>query len=108
MGQQTSYSATVPHISGGLRDTVGMLLQASLAPSSRLQYERAWYKLVGFLHSLGLVPVLPVPIYIMMFFIAHLHNAGLAPASIISYVSAISYFHKINGFQPKVSLFLGF
>ncbi|KAK2192136.1 hypothetical protein NP493_37g00000 [Ridgeia piscesae] len=27
MGQQTSYSATVPHISGGLRDTVGMLLK---------------------------------------------------------------------------------
>ncbi|KAK2188217.1 hypothetical protein NP493_140g04020 [Ridgeia piscesae] len=106
MGQQTSYSATVPHISGGLRDTVGMLLQASLAPSSRLQYERAWYKLVGFLHSLGLVPVLPVPIYIMMFFIAHLHNAGLAPASIISYVSAISYFHKINGFQDPAKSFI--
>lgn len=83
-----------------------MLLQASLAPSTRLQYERAWAKLVGFLHSLALVPVLPVPIYIMMFFIAHLHNAGLAPASIISYVSAISYFHRINGYQDPAKSFI--
>ena len=42
----------------------------------------------------------------MMFFIAHLHNTGLAPASIISYVSAISYFHKINGFQDPSKNFI--
>ena len=106
MGQPTSYTGTVPHISGCLRDTVGMLLQASLAPSTRLQYERAWAKLVGFFHSLALVPVLPVPIYIMMLFIAHLHNAGLAPASIISYVSAISYFHRISGHQDPAKSFI--
>ncbi|KAK2156425.1 hypothetical protein NP493_1975g00004 [Ridgeia piscesae] len=45
MGQPTSYSGTVPHISGRLRNTVGILLQASLAPPSILQYERAWSKL---------------------------------------------------------------
>ena len=34
-----------------------------------------------------------------MGFIAHLHNEGYAPASIITTVSAISFFHKVNGFQ---------
>ena len=33
----------------------------------------------------------------MLLFIAHLHAAGSAPASVVSTVSAVAYFHKING-----------
>ena len=35
----------------------------------------------------------------IMGFIAYLHNAAYAPTSIISNISAISFFHKINGFR---------
>ena len=73
-------------------------MQASLASSTKAQYERAWSKLVGLFQSLGTVPVLPVSVAMMMGFIAYMHNKGYAPSSMISMVSAISYFHKLNGF----------
>lgn len=91
-------------------ETEELLMRASLALSSRTQYQRAWVKLVGFLRSLNIIPALPVSLSMMMIFIAYLHDTGLAPASIISTVSAISYFHKINGFQDpaKMSSFPNF
>ena len=81
-------------------------MHASLAPSSKAHYERAWAKLVGFLHTLGTTPVLPVSIAMIMGFIAYLHNADYAPASIISNISAIAYFHKINGFPDPSRNFI--
>lgn len=43
-------------------------MHASLASSSKAQYERAWAKLVGFFQSLGTVPGLPVPVAMIMGF----------------------------------------
>ena len=40
---------------------------------------------------------LPVSVPMMLLFIAHLHAAGSAPAPVVSTVSAVAYFHKING-----------
>ena len=42
----------------------------------------------------------------LLLFIAHLHASKLAPASIISTVSALRYFHKINGFTDPATSFL--
>ena len=42
----------------------------------------------------------------LLLFIAHLHASKLAPASIISMVSAVGYFHKINGFTDPATSFL--
>ena len=42
----------------------------------------------------------------LLLFIAHLHASKLAPASIISTVSAVGYFHKINGFTDPATSFL--
>ena len=41
---------------------------------------------------------------VLMGFIAHSHNEGYAPASIITTVSASSYFHKVNGFNDPANL----
>ena len=73
-------------------------MQASLASSTKAQYERAWSKLVGFFQSLGTFPMLPISVAMMMVFIAYMHNKGYAPSSMISTVSAISYFRTLNGF----------
>ncbi|RLJ22740.1 hypothetical protein DJ031_00315 [bacterium endosymbiont of Escarpia laminata] len=81
-------------------------MEASLAPSSRLHYERAWKKLVAFHESLFLTTCMPVSMPMMLLFIAHLHATGSAPASIVSTVSAIAYFHKINGFADPSNCFL--
>ena len=51
------------------------------------------------MQSLNIIPTLSMHIPVLMGSIAHLHNEGYAPASIITTVSASSYFHKVNGFQ---------
>ena len=58
------------------------------------------------MQSIDIVPDLPVAIPLIMGFIAHLHNTGLAPASIISTISAIAYFHKLNGYQDPSKNFI--
>ena len=42
----------------------------------------------------------------MMGFIACMHNKGYAPPAMISMVSAISYFHKLNGFPDPAKHFI--
>ena len=106
MGQLRASDSAVLHLPSHLRDTVELLMPASLAASSKVQYERSWSKLVGFFRSLGCVPTLPVSVAIMLLFVAHLHNAGYAPSSTISTVSAISYFHKVNGLHDPARNFI--
>ena len=81
-------------------------MQASLSPSSRAHYERAWKKLVLFQNTLGLASRLPVSVSMLLLFIANLHANGAAPASIVSTVSAVAYFHKMNGFPDPSHCFL--
>ena len=90
VGQSRTSDSAVPCLPSS---TVHVLMQASLASSTKAQYERACSKLVGFFQSLGTVPVLPVSVA-MMGFIAYLHK-GYASSSMISTVSAIPYFHKL-------------
>ena len=44
-----------------------------------------------------MVPKMPISISVMILFIAQLYEAKYAPTSITSILSAISYFHKVNG-----------
>ena len=94
--------STLNCVPGRLRYSLDKLLQASLAPSSRAHYQPAWKKLV----SLGLPTRLPVSVPLMLLFIAHLYANGSAPASIVSTVSAVAYFHKINGFHDPSNCFM--
>ena len=42
----------------------------------------------------------------ILLFIAHLFALGLAPSSIVSTVSAVAYFHKVNGFPDPSNAFI--
>ena len=42
----------------------------------------------------------------MLLFIVHLYANGSAQASIVSTVSAVAYFHKINGFHDPSNCFM--
>ena len=42
----------------------------------------------------------------VLLFIAHLYASGSAPASIVSTVSAMAYFHNINGFHDPSNCFM--
>ena len=103
MGQLHTGHGATPHLPRIISDTVETLLHASLAPSSRAQYERSWSKLVRFMQSLNIIPALPVSIPVLMGFIAYIHNEGYAPASIITTLSAMSY---VNGLQDPAKNFL--
>ena len=59
-----------------------------------------------FQNTLGLASRLPVSVSMLLLFIANLHANGAAPASIVSTVSAVAYFHKINGFPDPSHCFL--
>ena len=48
----------------------------------------------------------PVLVPMVLLFIAHLYASGSAPASIVSTVSAVAYFHKINGFHDPSNCFM--
>ena len=61
-------------------------------------YERAWKKLVAFYGSLGVTLCLPVSVPMILLFIAHLFALGLAASSIVSTISVVAYFHKVNAF----------
>ena len=50
--------------------------------------------------------MLPVSVAMMMGCIAYMHNKGYAPSSMILMVSAISYFHKLNGFPDPAKNFI--
>ena len=106
MGEQPASSGAPRHIPRRLRESVSQMRNASLSTASRAHYGRAWHKLENFYTSLSMILCLPVPTYMLLLFIAHLHASKLAPASIVSTVSAVGYFHKINGFTDPASSFL--
>ena len=89
-----------------LRNSLNVLLRASIASSSRAHYERAWRKCVVFHDSLGVTLQLPASVSMILLFIAHLHAHGSAPASITSIISAVAYFHNINGFSDPTNCFI--
>ena len=62
--------------------------------------------MVNFHVSLGLPTRLPVSVPMVLLFIAHLYASGSAPASIVSTVSAVADFHKINGFHDPSNCFM--
>jgi len=59
-------------------------------------YERFWSRYCSFVHSTNQgLSAIPASFSTVSLFIAHLHEIGLAPATISSHLSAISYYHII-------------
>ena len=106
MGRSQPAGNSLQYLPSGLGESLSRLLEASLVPSTRAHYQRAWGKLVTFFQSLGMYPSLPIPVAMILLFVAHLHAGGAAPATIVSNVSALAYFHKINGLPDPTSNFI--
>ena len=89
---------------------IGTLLFSSLAPSTINTYRRAWTLLSNCMFGLGLaftgVSSLPISNNVLVLFVGYLHLHGYAPTSIISYVCAIGYVHKIKALADPTSTFL--
>jgi len=61
---------------------------------------------IVFFQGIGAVPCLPIPVAMILLFVAHLHASGSAPASIVSIICAVGYFHKINGFPDPTNNYI--
>ena len=73
------------------------LLQASLAPSSYPQYQRAWKLLSEFSSQWrGTTPVLPISEDTAAMFITYLSFKGYAPSTVHSYISALGHINQLK------------
>ena len=84
------------------------LLSSSLTAGSRRSYQRAWINFRQFypqFHGSD-DPPLPVPPTCLPLFISYLTFRKLALSTITSYLSAISYVHKLRGLHDPTKSFL--
>lgn len=84
-----------------MADRIRFLLNSSLANSTVLGYKRAWVLFDTCMKQMNIsflgFASLPLSISQIMTFIGYLSLSGYAPASIMTYVSALGYIHKIKG-----------
>ena len=77
------------------------ILEKAVAPSTKQAYNRAWSKLERFAAPLSISTEIPLSIRCIRLFVSHLSQLGTPPTSISSFLSAISYYHKLrNAFDP--------
>lgn len=92
-----------------LASVVDKLVSASLSKSSQAAYKRHWARLDSFIDNYFKDhewPHGPVTNQIMAAFIAYLYKCNYSPATILSNVSAISYIHKIQGWNDPADSFI--
>ena len=91
-----------------MADVVTKLLKSSLQPSSVPIYRRARDLFNQFLSSVFQSVDFALPIYptILALFVAFLYDRKYAPSTVITYVSAMSYSHKLYNFPDPSKAFL--
>ena len=82
------------------------MLQGILSTSSSRAYQRVWEQYGAFAIRHGFRTEPPIGCSELALFIAHLHDKSLAPATITTYVSAISFVHKIGSFNDPTESFI--
>ena len=84
------------------------MLESAISSSTRKQYQRAW-AVVTRLHATyfhSAYPSLPLTFATLTLFVSYLHACQLAPTTVTSYLSAISYVHKLQGLPDPTKTFV--
>ena len=88
-------------------ERVKTLLKESVSPSSRSIYARAWRLFndcISIFNShINIKPALPFSHNIILFFVGFLSLKGFASTTIVTYVSAIGYVHRMKGLSDPTS-----
>ena len=82
------------------------LLESSLAKSTHVTYSRGVSNFMKFRSIQGLPDLWPAPQQHVIGFIAQMSLEGKAAATINTYISAIAYIHKINGWWDPAGNFI--
>ena len=106
MGERSTNPATRRSATSELLPGLMSLLVGSIAPSTRRTYTRAQQVLVDFLSQFGFCEVLPIPPIIIAMFVAHLHKCSYAASTVLTYMSAVSFLHKLHNVPDPVHTFI--
>ncbi|XP_060561111.1 uncharacterized protein LOC132720891 [Ruditapes philippinarum] len=83
------------------------LLNVSLAPSTLETYKRSWTLFQTFSNSYFEAPLsLPISVSVIALFVGFLHQKAMSSKSICTYLSGISYVHKLSGEYDPTKHFL--
>ena len=84
------------------------MLSSAFSPQSRQSYHRAWYVYAQFSERFCDTASLTLPIKVtsVALFISYLSAKRLAHATICSYISALTYVHKLRGLADPTKSFL--
>ncbi|XP_053114245.1 uncharacterized protein LOC128328362 isoform X1 [Hemicordylus capensis] len=72
-------------------------IQASIAPRTRVAYDKRVRAFLQFRAQVGLVHVWPVPPEQLMQYLVHLHAQGLAVSTMAGHLAALAFFGKARG-----------
>ena len=81
------------------------MIDASLSDNTKLAYSNALKNFVNFRKENGLENWWPVPSDHLEFFLADLYNKGYSSKTASTFISAISYHHKIHAMEDTCSQF---
>ncbi|XP_041379851.1 uncharacterized protein LOC121392857 [Gigantopelta aegis] len=104
-GQNSNHSsaAVIAH----LNETVLRLIDAALTDKSKQLYRRAFSLLQQFIHTtLYMQCSMPISVYTVALFSAHMVDIGFASSTITTYMSAIGYIHKLGAFKDPTQFFI--
>ena len=82
------------------------MLASSIAPNTRSVYDNALSAFEQFRNNYSLHVIWPVPIQHVTLFIAHSFELGYSPSTIASYLSGISFYHKLHNYQDPTNAFV--
>ena len=84
------------------------LVDKALSPATHKAYERVTKQFVSFVQTICGKTMKPFPAspHLVMLFIADCYNSNLAASTVLTYISALSYFHKIRGFADPTQNFV--
>ena len=89
-----------------LQRELNSLIKASAAESTWKTYKTVVESLSKFRTLYGFSENWPVSIDVLLHYIAYLSCNGFSSSTVTTYISAISHFHKLNGFYDHTKSFL--
>ena len=81
-------------------------LQEALSTRAHIQYSKHWASFYQFATKHLKRPSLPASANTLALYTTHLHHTNLQSSTIRTHLSAIAFYHKINGFTSPTSSFL--
>jgi len=85
---------------------VNYLINHSLSPATRLQYNRNWQEFIDFLKYLDIPTYLPIAADDVAMYVSHLWRKEIKITSIRTKLAAISFFHNIRDIKDPCKSFM--